>query len=197
MTKEQEIVGKLLSFAFAMSENMVGLTKGNYDEKTFIKKTYEYLQKYTIGRDEQKAIKQSIERLEAIDNAKPSEALECLECLYCESDDYRSIDKAKDYETIKNYILKEQESKKYLKLEDLEFSEELESFEKKLRALEIIKKHFIIRMSEEPELNGNIWGRLVRIQSKEDEGTWDTTAIANIVDYKEDFDLLKEVLDNE
>ena len=75
--------------------------------------------------------------------------------------------------------------------------EELESVEKKLRALEIIKKHFIIRMSEEIELNGNVWGRLVRIQSKEDEGTWDTTAIANIVDYKEDFDLLKEVLDND
>ena len=75
--------------------------------------------------------------------------------------------------------------------------EELESVEKKLRALEIIKKHFIIRMSEETELNGNVWGRLVRIQSKEDEGTWDTTAIANIVDYKEDFDLLKEVLNNE
>lgn len=75
--------------------------------------------------------------------------------------------------------------------------EELESVEKKLRALEIIKKHFIIRMSEETELNGNVWGRLVRIQSKEDEGTWDTTAIANIVDYKEDFDLLKEVWDNE
>ena len=73
--------------------------------------------------------------------------------------------------------------------------EELESVEKKLRALEIIKKHFIIRMSEEAELNGNVWGRLVRIQSKEDEGTWDTTAIANIVDYKEDFDVLKEVLE--
>ena len=27
MTKEQEVVDKLLSFAFAMSENMVGLTK--------------------------------------------------------------------------------------------------------------------------------------------------------------------------
>ena len=75
--------------------------------------------------------------------------------------------------------------------------EELESVEKKLMALEIIKKHFIIKMSEETELNGNVWGRLVRIQSKEDEGTWDTTAIANIVDYKEDFDLLKEVLDND
>ena len=39
MTKEQEVIDKLLSFAFAMSENMIGLTKGNYDEKTFIKNT--------------------------------------------------------------------------------------------------------------------------------------------------------------
>ena len=64
MSKEQEIVEKLLSFAFAMSENMIGLTKGNYDENTFIKKTYEYLQKYTIDRNEQKTIKQALQRLD-------------------------------------------------------------------------------------------------------------------------------------
>ena len=58
-------------------------------------------------------------------NANFNEALECLECLYCEPEDYRSNDRAKDYETIKNYILKTQESDKYLKWEDLEFSEEL------------------------------------------------------------------------
>lgn len=63
MTKEQEVVEKLLSFAFAMSGNMIGLTKGNYDEKTFVKKTYEYLQKYTIDRNEQKIIKQALQRL--------------------------------------------------------------------------------------------------------------------------------------
>ena len=124
MNKELETLEKLISFAFAMSENMIGLTKGNYDENTFIKKTYEYLQKYTIGRDEQKAIKQSIERLEASDNVEPNEALECLECLYCESEDYRSNDRAKDYATIKNYILKTQEQKQYLKWEDLKFSYE-------------------------------------------------------------------------
>lgn len=56
--------------------------------------------------------------------SKELEALECLECLYCEPEDYRSKDRAKDYETIKNYILKEQEPKQYLKWEDLEFSEE-------------------------------------------------------------------------
>lgn len=63
MSREQEIVEKLLSFAFAMSENMIGLGKGNYDEKTFIKKTYEYLQKYTVDRNEQKTIKQALQRL--------------------------------------------------------------------------------------------------------------------------------------
>ena len=64
MNKELETLEKLLSFAFAMSENMVGLTKGNYDEKTFIKKTYEYLQKYTADRNEQKNIKQALQRLD-------------------------------------------------------------------------------------------------------------------------------------
>ncbi len=93
---------------------MIGLTKGNYDENTFIKKTHEYLQKYTVDRNEQKAIKQSLERLEAIDSATSSEALECLECLYSDPDSYRSNDRARDYDTIKNYILKTQESKQYL-----------------------------------------------------------------------------------
>ena len=64
MNKELETLEKLLSFAFAISENMVGLTKGNYDENTFIKKTYEYLQKYTVDRNEQKTIKQALQRLD-------------------------------------------------------------------------------------------------------------------------------------
>lgn len=64
MSKEQEVVEKLLSFAFAMSENMIGLGKGNYDEKTFIKKTYGYLLEYSVDRNEQKTIKQAIQRLD-------------------------------------------------------------------------------------------------------------------------------------
>lgn len=71
---------------------------------------------------------------------------------------------------------------------------EISIIEKELKALEIIKKHFIIKLEEETDLNGNVWGRLVSIQSKEDEGTWDTTACANIVNCKEDFDLLEEML---
>ena len=132
MTKEQEIVDKLLSFAFAMSENMVGLTKGNYDENTFIKKTYEYLQKYTVDHNEQKTIRQALNRLEEIDTANPNEALECLEYLYCESEYYRSVDKAKDYDTIKNYILKTQKKKKYLKWDDLKFSYEIGTLKVKM-----------------------------------------------------------------
>lgn len=70
------------------------------------------------------AIKKALKHLESIDNAEPSEAMECLECLYSDPEDYRSNDRAKDYETIKNYILKTQEPKKYLKWEDLIFSKE-------------------------------------------------------------------------
>ena len=36
--------------------------------------------------------------------SKELEALECLEWLYCEPEDYRSNDKAKDYETIKQAL---------------------------------------------------------------------------------------------
>lgn len=50
--------------------------------------------------------------LEAIDNTNPSEALECLECLYCEPEDYRSKDRAKDYEIIKQALLNAKEQEK-------------------------------------------------------------------------------------
>ena len=62
------------------------------------------------------------------------------------------------------------------------------------KVLEAIKKHFIIKF-EEDDVKGDVWGRLISIQSKEDEGDWDTTACANIVDYKEDFELLKRWLE--
>lgn len=57
-------------------------------------------------------------------NTNLREALGCLECLYCEPEDYKNIDRAKDYKTIKNYILKMQKSKQYLKWEDLDFKKE-------------------------------------------------------------------------
>jgi len=81
MNKELEALEKLLSFAFVMSENMVGLTKGNYDEQEFIKKTYEYLHKYNVDLNSKLELKNALQRLEAIDNSNPSEALEDLEVL--------------------------------------------------------------------------------------------------------------------
>jgi len=132
MNKESETLEKLLSFAFVMGENMVGLTKGNYDEKTFIKKTYEYLQKYAISRKEQLALQQ---RLESIDNSSPSEALNDLQVIEnniiyilsdCDINDEvcQCLEYAKSkMPTIKQYILKAQEQEienaKYKKVFEL------------------------------------------------------------------------------
>ena len=52
------------------------------------------------------------EELEVIDNTNYGEALECLECIYCEPEDYRSKDRAKDYEIIKQALLKAREQEK-------------------------------------------------------------------------------------
>ena len=82
-------------------------------------------------------------------------------------------------------------------VEYLARSNECRTIEKSLRALEIIKKRFIIEFDKEEDLDGNTWGLLVSFQSKEDEGECDTTACANLVDNEEDFNLLKEVLGNE
>jgi len=70
-------------------------------------------------------IEQALERLEAIDNAEPSEALGELEVLKEMLDDFvkhKVIDKA--FTTIKQALLKAQEPKQYLKWEDLIFSKE-------------------------------------------------------------------------
>ena len=82
MSKKLETLEKLISFAFVMSENMIGLTKGNYDESQFIKKTYGYLHKYNVDMKSQFELESALKRLEAIDNSEPSEALECLEKVY-------------------------------------------------------------------------------------------------------------------
>ena len=53
------------------------------------------------------------------DNANFNEALKCLECLYCESEDYRSNDRAKDYVTIKQSLLNaEKDEKIIISIED-------------------------------------------------------------------------------
>lgn len=69
--------------------------------------------------DDCKLVDKALEFLESIENANPSEALKCLEDLYCEPVDYRSNDKANDYETIKQALLKaEKDEKIILGIED-------------------------------------------------------------------------------
>ena len=80
--------------------------------------------------------------LEFINNSEPSDALECLECLYCEPEDYRGSDRAKDYKTIKNYILKMQESKQYLKWEDLDFKKQEQTMKVLLNGKEYRLSYF-------------------------------------------------------
>ncbi len=67
-------------------------------------------------------VENALNRLKTIDDSNPSEALLCLEYLYCGPVDYISSDRKKDYDIIKQALLKGQNSKKYLKWEDLEFS---------------------------------------------------------------------------
>lgn len=114
-------------------------------------------------------IEKSLKRLEAINNANPSEALNQIDFMIL--DCVTTPLQHEALKTVEQALLKAQENEKVIKA---------------------IKKHFNIKLDEETELNGNVWGRLVSIQAKEDNGTWDTTATANLVDYKEDFDLLRE-----
>ena len=117
-------------------------------------------------------------RLESIDNAEPSEALDDLEKVndyLSDVYDYKEIKEElrKDIDNIKQALLKAQIEHK---------------------ALETIKEYFIFKFDREEEPDGNVWGLLVSIQAKEDEGNWDCTATANLAGYEEEFNTLKETL---
>lgn len=113
MSRELEAVEYFIETIRMFGENQIGLD--NYEERY-------------------NTIKQALERLKAIDNANPSEALKCLERIEADLvglpkhvteyddifDDY--LDDIEDnIDTIKQALLKAQEPKKYLKWEDLEF----------------------------------------------------------------------------
>lgn len=66
---------------------------------------------------------------------------------------------------------------------------------KKEQAFDYLIRHFNIECDVEAMKNGEVWARFVHIQSKEDKGTCDTTATANLVDYGNEFNLIKEVLE--
>ena len=119
-------------------------------------------------------IEKALQRLESIDNANPSEALKCLEkvnvCLETK-EDYSNWEK--QYNTIKQALLKAQEPKQYV--------DELKLVENKLKALEIIKEknvdvHWIKIINELEAYN-------------EDKNSWEKELT------EEEFSLLKEVLE--
>lgn len=68
MNKELETLEKLVSFAFVMSENMIGLTKGNYDYNQFIKKTYDYLHKYNVDAKSQLELENTLRKVQDLES---------------------------------------------------------------------------------------------------------------------------------
>lgn len=68
MNKELETLEKLVSFALVMSENMIGLTKGNYDYNQFIKKTYDYLHKYNVDAKSQLELENVLRKVQDLES---------------------------------------------------------------------------------------------------------------------------------
>ena len=78
---------------------------------------------YQTHKEDLEVIEQALQRLEAIENSNPSEALECLRQIgiiemYSHEGTLLkdSISFKPEYDTIKNYILKAQEQKMVLKI---------------------------------------------------------------------------------
>ena len=74
-----------------------------------------------VGRSYYDIVQEALQRLEAIDNANPSEALECLEILFSNvvSTTYNRESSLKDFNTIKQALLKaEKDEKIILGIED-------------------------------------------------------------------------------
>lgn len=99
-------------------------------------------------------IEQALQRLNAIDNAEPSEAAKCLEELgemyYVEADNLEEsvITYANEcdwFNTIKNCILKSQEPKQYLKWEELEFTYDKQKIKVKLNGENYTVVYFIMQ----------------------------------------------------
>lgn len=92
----------------------------------FLKNTNDMFCQITISREqanefveEVEVVEKALLELQSINEAEPSEALKCLECLYCEPVDYRSNDKANDYKTIQQALIKaEKDEKIILGIED-------------------------------------------------------------------------------
>jgi len=121
MSKELELIRLLINGA------------NEYEKETGNKNPTVYL-----SRNNLLVIEQSLQRLESIDNAEPSEALECLEDIYRNGVFISKVSFREQHptnispetnksisvqcNTIKQSLLKAQEPKHYLKWEDLEFN---------------------------------------------------------------------------
>ena len=170
MSKESEVKSDELNCLYSL------LDRANHDEylsRIGKKEALEFLnqnQKYAI------ILRQSLQRLEAIDNANPIEALK-----YFENMQYRIASNIStiEYNTIKQALLKSQE------------------MENKALAFDYLVKHFNFECKADSLRSGEVWARFVTIQSKDEEGTWDTTSMANLVDYKEEYEFLEKMLKKE
>lgn len=106
-----------------MSKELEALKRMEYfvNEEMGIK-TFKQSGWHIEGTDDYEMVKEALQRLEAIDSAKPSKALESLKKLgEYELKQNCLVEDLIVYDTIKQALIKVQESKKYLKWEDLEF----------------------------------------------------------------------------
>ena len=118
MSKELEMVRAMINGA------------NEYEKKTGDKNPPVY-----FSRNNLLIIENALQRLEAIDNANPSEALECWQWIDATIPQWvREKDKERPnvLEPIKQALLKAQEPKQYLKWEDLEFTSEDQTIKVKM-----------------------------------------------------------------
>ena len=142
-------------------------------QKSLTKEQYARLQKYND------IIEQALQRLESIDNAKPSEALECLEGLATHRIEYREpfefgfsktmpFKSTKEFQIIKYTLLKAQEQEK----ENAKYKRVLEIIKEKNVDIYKIKKFIKLDVPKVYNLNyynEHLWKRKHQKKLTDDE----------------------------
>ena len=124
-------------------------------------------------------LEEALECIKSLDNMEFSRSIETyVPLIDSDISETQYLCNTDEFYIIKQALLKAQKQEK-----------EIAKYQK---MLDIFNKHFIIEL-EEKAIDGVVWGRLVSIQAREDEGDWDTTACANLVDFEEDYELLKNL----
>lgn len=175
-----------------------------------------------IKKNEMEFLEKSLQCLESIDNANPSEALECLEKIenYDEWSEFNSClsqDFPKEYTTIKQALLKAQEQKvmivelcEYYGLDNLYPYDDLESIEYALKNARDMSSHQIIellgKLNKQEKENAELKRVLSVIKEKSDlsalEMANDVNEFNEMTFHKkpytqEEFDLVKRYFGNE